>query len=55
MLYPNGRVYEGEWQNDCKFGKGYELFPNGNEYEGYYVNGKSEGVGTYTWANKEVY
>lgn len=30
MLYDTGRLYEGEWQNNLKFGKGYELYPNGN-------------------------
>lgn len=43
MVYFNSRLYEGSWQNDCKFGKGLEIYPNGNLYEGYYVNGKPEG------------
>lgn len=40
MLYLTGRLYEGDWENDLKFGKGFELYPNGNRYEGLYVNGK---------------
>jgi hypothetical protein len=34
MVYLNGRIYEGEWFNDKRFGKGYEIYPNGNRYEG---------------------
>jgi hypothetical protein len=34
MIYYSGRIYEGEWLNDSKFGKGFELYPNGNAYEG---------------------
>lgn len=55
MLYDNGRLYEGEWQNDKKFGRGFELNPNGNRYEGYFINGKCEGYGTYIWYNGEIY
>jgi hypothetical protein len=55
MYYGNGRVYEGEWENDLKHGRGYELFPNNSSYEGQYVNGKPEGVGTYNYANGEIY
>ena len=40
MVYSSGRVYEGEWQNDKKFGKGLEIDSNGNRYEGDFVNGK---------------
>ena len=40
MLYSNGRIYEGEWLNDVKFGKGFELYPSGNYYLGNFVNGK---------------
>ena len=49
MLYYDGRIYEGEWQNDFKFGKGYELYPNGNRYEGYFMNGQPRGTGTFVW------
>jgi hypothetical protein len=34
MIYSNGRVFEGEWENDLKHGRGYEFFPNGSYYEG---------------------
>ena len=32
MVYHNGRVYEGAWENDFKHGKGYERFINNSKY-----------------------
>lgn len=55
MIYNNGRVYEGIWENDFKHGKGYERFSNSSKYEGNFMNGKPEGVGIYIWANGESY
>ena len=26
MLYKNGRIYEGEWENDFRSGNGYEVY-----------------------------
>lgn len=40
MIYTNGRVYEGEWNDNYKHGKGYEKFNNGAVYEGSYIKGK---------------
>lgn len=34
------RVYEGEWEGDCRSGHGFEEFPNGCVYQGNFVNGK---------------
>ncbi|EAR82699.3 MORN motif protein (macronuclear) [Tetrahymena thermophila SB210] len=55
MVYQNGRIYEGQWENDLKHGRGYEIFPSGSTYDGYYINGKPEGRGTYKYANGEIY
>lgn len=32
MKYASDRLYEGEWDNDQRHGKGYERYPNGNIY-----------------------
>ena len=32
IVYKNGRVYEGEWLNDKRQGRGFERFANGNTY-----------------------
>jgi hypothetical protein len=28
MIYSNGRKYEGEWFNEVRHGRGYEVHPN---------------------------
>jgi hypothetical protein len=43
LLYRNGRVYEGEWENGRKHGRGYEVFASKAIYEGQFVNGRPEG------------
>ena len=49
MKYKSGRLYEGEWLNDVRSGKGYERYSNGNIYQGYFENGKAHGHGNYLW------
>jgi hypothetical protein len=49
MYYKKNRVYEGEWMNDVRHGKGYERYSNGNKYEGDFINGKAHGKGVYNW------
>lgn len=43
MVYRNSRLYEGDWENDLKHGKGFEIFQNASFYTGFYANGKPEG------------
>lgn len=40
-----GSVYEGEWKNNKKHGKGKETYPEGSVYEGYFENGYKNGPG----------
>lgn len=61
-MYTNGRVYEGEFENDRKHGKGYEKFQSESIYDGMYINGKPEGInsstpgyGKFVWGNGESY
>ena len=35
-VYGNGRIYEGNWEDDQRSGRGFELFSNGNSYQGEY-------------------
>jgi hypothetical protein len=44
LLYKNNRLYEGEWENNLRHGKGFEIFETGSFYNGLYVNGKPEGI-----------
>lgn len=39
MVGGKNRFYEGEFQNNCKHGHGYEAFANG-VYQGMYINNK---------------
>lgn len=55
MLYGPKRLYEGDWENDAKHGKGYEILPTGSHYEGDFLNGKPDGYGVFKWKNGEVY
>ena len=59
MLYKNGRIYEGQWENDVRNGNGYEVCKNAgtlaNIYLGKFENGKAHGMGVYTWINGDVY
>ncbi|MFS8159504.1 MAG: hypothetical protein ACMG6E_04695 [Candidatus Roizmanbacteria bacterium] len=55
MIYSNGRKYEGEWLNDVRHGRGYEVHPNMNVYIGEFVNGKAHGHGIYQWKHGEEY
>lgn len=32
MIYDNGRIYEGFWENDRRDGLGFERYANGNTY-----------------------
>jgi len=43
MKYKSGRVYEGEWLNDLRHGRGYERYENGNVYLGQFETGKAHG------------
>ena len=49
-------IYEGNFQNDMKNGKGKINFINtGDFYEGEFTNDKITGYGKYIWANKHQY
>jgi len=49
MRYKSGRVYEGDWEDDVRHGRGFERYPTGNTYLGEFVYGKACGKGTYSW------
>ena len=48
IVYDAGMIYEGQWANDKREVRGFELFSNGNKYQGEYFAGKAHGKGTYT-------
>ena len=38
-------MYEGEWSNNKRHGKGVYKYPDGNTYEGDWEHGKKQGEG----------
>ena len=54
MTYANQDIYEGEWQDNCKDGKGVMKYHNGDAYEGEFSNDKMHGKGTYTYAAGDI-
>ena len=50
-MYKANRIYEGEWYEDLRSGKGYEKYTNGNLYYGEFLKGKAHGKGRYQWNN----
>lgn len=47
FTFPDGKVYEGDFENDLPNGAGCMTFPNGDTYNGHWKDGKMEGHGTY--------
>ena len=42
-------MYEGEWLNDLKHGKGAMTFANGDTYDGEWEEGKYHGQGVFVY------
>jgi hypothetical protein len=55
ILYNVGDVYEGEYVNEKKHGKGKYTSANGDVYEGDFVEGKKCGQGMFTYSSGNVY
>ena len=55
MVYNDGSMYEGEWENGSRHGQGTLTWDNGDIYEGQWENNVRQGQGTMTWDNGDVY
>ena len=53
--YGNGDVYNGEWKNSKKNGKGIIVYKSGNKYDGYWEEGKKSGKGIYYFKNGDFF
>ena len=40
FTWPDGRVYEGQYENDMKSGNGVFFWPDGRKYDGKWLGGK---------------
>lgn len=55
IMFPEGRIYEGDIL-DCSFnGQGKLVFPDGTIYEGAFKNGDREGRGNMVWPDGSKY
>ena len=55
MIWKSGAVYEGEWSNNLKEGKGFEIYPGGSKYEGNFKNSNYEGKGVLYYESGDRY
>ena len=55
IVYANGDIYEGEWKNDLREGRGVLKFSNGDFYEGEWKNDLREGRGVLKFSNGDNY
>ena len=47
-IWPDGRIFKGQYRDDKKEGFGIYLWPDGRKYSGWWLDGKQHGLGTYT-------
>ena len=47
-------VYDGDWRDNRRHGRGIRRWPNGEEYSGEWVDGERHGKGTLKYANGSV-
>ena len=47
LFFPNGDVYEGEFEKDLPHGEGKYIFNNGSVYEGEFAKGHLHGHGLF--------
>ena len=50
-MYKEGKIYEGEFNDNERNGMGIEIYSNGNLYLGDFVNNKKHGKGQFFWFN----
>jgi hypothetical protein len=51
----NEAKYQGEWVDDIRDGRGYQIWPDGSLYEGSWKNNKANGSGRLIHADGDVY
>lgn len=51
MIYRNGNIYDGMWNDGQHHGLGQIIFSNGNIYTGNFVNNKMNGIGLMIYNN----
>lgn len=54
MIYRNGNIYDGMWNDGKHHGFGQIIFSSGNIYTGNFVNDKMNGIGRMTYKDNNV-
>ena len=54
MYYPDGSIFDGNWEDNDKSGYGTYTYPNGDVYEGSWKDDQKHGVGSYTYTSSDV-
>ena len=54
FVWPNSKVYEGDWLDNKINGKGKIIYSNGVIFEGSFVNNRKEGKGQVTFPDGRV-
>lgn len=54
MYYPDGSIYDGNWEDNDKSGYGMYTYPNGDTYEGEWKDDQKHGIGVYTYKSNGI-
>ncbi|KRX02793.1 hypothetical protein PPERSA_02283 [Pseudocohnilembus persalinus] len=55
IIYENGSIYFGQFQDNIKQGKGKQLWADGSLYEGYFLNDQATGKGRLIHSDGDIY
>jgi len=55
MIYDDGRIFTGSWNNGKWHGSGIASFANGDKFDGTYDLDRRHGFGVYSWKDGRVY
>lgn len=53
--FENGAIYEGQWKEGSRHGRGVQSWPDGSYYEGYWRNNQANGKGRLVHADGDTY
>jgi len=48
-------LYSGEWADQDRHGRGFQVWPDGSRYDGYFINDRQRGFGRMIYSSGDVY